>query len=259
MRTLPHRPNPTSFPCTKEIATRILKEGESQRAARLKEGDGEFFYTAGHQWLTLGMLGYLYEEPTEKIADGIRKGLRDLRTTLEIGRETNAWEVWDFLCYALAVNDRPFARFLATMPRGLWFSDAIKPVPWLIQQVLAGFALFLELDRKAADLLAQLRVMVFDEELPVELEDELPLIRNACELLEALHRKDPAGFEKHLKTREKLRTDWFTAGGGAAPIALIDLHGLGLGRLARDRKMKFAVPHPYLPWELLEVPPPKQP
>lgn len=236
------------------MAQRILKEGEPEREARLDRGDGEFFYTRGHQWLALGMVGYLYEEPPEKVVDLLRNGLREVRTMLELLRRTHAWEIWDFFLYAVAVNDRPFARFLATMPVRLWFNETIKPVPWLIQQVRAAFALFLAKEKRAGELLEQLRIMVFEEELPIELSDQVSLIRNVCELLEDLHQRREADFRKHLQTRMELRTTWFTIGGGAAPISLIDLHGLGLCRLARDRGMKTDVRHVYLPLEMLDVP-----
>jgi hypothetical protein len=70
-------------------------------------------------------------------------------------------------------------------------------------------------------------------------------------LLRALVERKGVDFNKHLAERMLLREAHFTRGGTIAPIALIDVHGLALCRLALKRKLVPKINHVYLPLELL--------
>ena len=235
----------------------ILKQGKEERDDRLDAGDGAFFKKTDDQWLLLGMLDYFYEAPPEKVAEKIRRGLADMCTAMGLWEPFNAWEIRDLFLYALAVNDTESARFISTMPEDIWYRSDARTVHWLVQQDQAAFALHHREEKEAAALLRNVRAMTFDQDLPVELKPDLPHIRNLVELLEAVQAEDGKAFQDHLEKRMKLRTDLYANGGECVPIALIDLHALGVCRMANDRDMKWECDHVYLPLDLLEVPPEK--
>ena len=79
------------------------------------------------------------------------------------------------------------------------------------------------------------------------------MMRNMYHLLRALVERDETAFNTRLSERMPLREAHFTRGGTIAPIALIDVHALALCRLARQRGMKPAADHVYLPMQLLDI------
>ncbi len=248
---MPHKPEVEDFPCMRHMAQIIIDESEPLRKDRYYEGDGEFFRVLGEQRVILALIAYLHEEPLAKSVSLIRAGLGDIRTAFELRVVTNAWQLWDYFLYAVAVGDVSLAQFLAALRDRDWWNTDIKPAPWLVKQVKALFALFRNED--AGRLLRDLKVMVFDEQLPEELEEMLPEIRGTYHLLDALHRRDAAAFNAHLAARMDVRAAYFA--GCIAPIALLDLHGVGLARLALQRKMLVTLRHTYFPAELLQIGP----
>jgi hypothetical protein len=216
-----------------------LEEVEKRRAAALESADAGFFRDAAHGWFLRAML----DEP-KSIAAHLRKGLAEIRTAFEVGLESHAWKMWDYVSYALAAGDAESAHFLAAVPEEAWCRARIKPVPWLVVQVRASFALFRE--EPAGALLEELQVLVAEEPLPPELEPDLPVIRSDAALLRAIHDRSAAEFNRLLKERMELRRDR-----GLAPASIYDFAALGLCRLARDRGISPAVRHAALPLEVL--------
>lgn len=253
MKSMPHHPDYESFRCMRHAAQLYLEEHEPQRESEFLRGNGEGFRMLGDQRLVQGMIGYLYDMPLPEVAHHLRKGLADIRIAFELKAALHAWQVWDYFLYAAAVNDRPLAHSLASMPEDVWWNREIKPVPWLIRQVKAAFAIYRKEETVASRHLHDLHVLTFKEELPPELQPNLPEIRNYYRLLESILKKDSVVFNKSLEERTEIRADSFRRGGTIAPIALLDLHGLGLSRMARDRGISVTIQHVYLPLELLDA------
>jgi hypothetical protein len=254
MRTLPHKPIVSCFEGLFPELQARLETLSALRAEALERSDAPFFLDSGEQWLVRGFVGYLYEEPAPKLAEMFRRSLLDFRTAFELGAVASAWDVWDWFLYSLAVSDTASAHFLASMPEDVWWKPWVRPISWLVVRLKALFAIFDGHGTQAARLLARLRALVFDEPLPPELKDDTPDIQNDWKLLDALHRRDAAGFTSALEFRENFRAAMFRIRGGAAPVGLMDLDGLGLCRLARERGMEIPFRHPYLPFELSDVP-----
>jgi hypothetical protein len=253
MRTMPHKPVVDDFPCLRHMAQITIEESKPRIAGAFHEGNGEFFRILGEQYVILGLIAHLFEEPTAAIAAHLRSGLRHVRTAIELRCVLNAWWVWDYLLYALAASDRALAHGISALPDEQWFNKDIKPVPWLIRQNQAVFALLRSDAMRAKRYVADVLVMTHDEQLPEELEPDLPSIRNSARLLEALQQNNATAFNAYLDARMEIRAAYFD--GMIAPIALLDLHGLGLCQLARDRELAIDVRHVYLPLALLDVPP----
>jgi len=253
MLSMPHAPTVESFPCMRHMAQIVIDESDKDLKAKFRKGDGAFFKALGHQWMILGLLSYLNEEPRARVWEQLRKGVEYFRTGIELRSKLNAWEMWDFFLYAVALDDLATARLIAVLPNPWWWDTEIKPVPWLVKQVQAVFALFRRDTRSLPTLLRDLRVMVFEEALPEELELEVPDIRNTCQMLEALDKADGSSFNACLRRRMEFRALHFRE--TIAPIGLLDLQALGLCRLARERNMTVDVRHVYLPLDLLDLRP----
>ena len=140
----------------------------------------------------------------------------------------------------------------AALAEDAWNRNQIKPVHWLVLQVRCCFALHRVDDRTLDPILADLHHAIFNEQLPSELQRDLPMMHNFWRLLRALRLRDGQDFNAQLAERAALLTASFRQGGGIAPIALCDLHGLGLCRFAKQRGMPLTTQHVYLPFALLD-------
>ena len=251
-RTLPHRPDPGTLQKLQESAQTLIRQRESNRIPEFSDQNAEYFAKLANLRFIQGMVGYLFDRPLPAVADEIRRGLREIRTAFRFGHECNAWEMWNYLTFALSISARSLADFIASVPDETWWDDTIKPVPWLVLQVQAAIALLHD-GPEAAPLLHDLHVEVFETELPIELHKDLPWIQSTHALLDALQRKDSKQFNHTLQARLEIRARAYSEENTAAPIALLDLHSLGLCRLALDRGIEIHVHHPYVPLELLET------
>lgn len=252
MRTLPHDPPLSCFEAMLETVAQEIEAREKERARALDEADSGFFMDLGEERLIRAFLAYVYEEPMTSVVQPVREALRDLRTGFELGATSTAWDVWDYFWYAVAVGDAKSAHFIAGMPEDVWWVPETRPVPWFVVRLQAAFSIFLE-EPRAARLLERLTRLVF-EPLPPELEDDVPDIQNTCRLLTALHQKKADDFARALKAREEFRARIYKTRGSVSPVALMDLDGLGICRMARDRGILPAFRSPYLPLELFDVP-----
>ncbi|MBI2901638.1 MAG: immunity 49 family protein [Planctomycetes bacterium] len=250
MRAMPHKPDAKSLQVLAAALREQITTEEARRKEKLDEGDAQFFADIAELHFIRAELDYFFEAPLPQVAKAVKLALADAREALRLGRPANAWHLWDYLTYSLAVSDREAAEFFASLPARAWDEKIVKPVPWLTAQVKAAAAL-VRVDPAVGRLLEQLRILVFDEILPEALDDLLPQIRNTCLLLEGVSRREAKAFHEAMASRAELRAEYYGRLAPAAPIALLDLAGLGLCRLAKDRGMEVDVRHVTLPLELL--------
>jgi len=220
-----------------------------ERARKRSSGDAAFLRLLGHEEILLGSCLYATGTSISEVAQPIRSGLADLRRALELEDRSDPWEVWDSFMTGLAVEDRSYTDFHIALPGLGWYDRDCTGLEWLLAQTAVVFALYRR-DRREAQLrLADLHAYLFEATLPQPLQPDLPLLQNLHNLLDALLHKKSDSFSLHLGVRlEMLHTNY-----GASELRHLDLHGLGLCRLARDRSMEIRIKHGYLPLELLEV------
>jgi hypothetical protein len=213
----------------------------------------------GEEWLTLGCLLHLEEQPPAKIAECIRSGLADLTLSYELDGSAEPDEAFVHFGAALAVGDRPAAGFLAFLPPVKWgfpTSHEWQIPAWLTR---TSFALFMGQASEAGIGMDLMQGLLFESEIPEETAPRKPEFEATFRLLEALQKKDAAAFSAQLPKRQAARALALKEEAGPEPLALIDFQGLGLCRMALDAGMRVEAADPYLPLELLRVPPPAAP
>lgn len=250
-RPMPHQPDHQSLLRVHDDADERV-ESTRGKTERIREPNE--LSTFADQALIVGLTDYYRMRPTGEVVSALRYGLRLKRDAIARGCRLHAWDIHDLFCYAVAVDARPLIADLLALGHQTWDHDRIRPVPWLRTQILILFALVERRRQDASRLVDDLRVALFVDKLPSELEPDLPLMRNWYRLLRALVDLEGDTFNQNLAERMELRAAHFRAGGTIAPIALCDLHGLALCRIARDKGLTVTVQHVYLPLELLEVP-----
>jgi hypothetical protein len=252
MRALPHHPDGPTFQSLRESIPGLIESQWAENEKQFKKSNGRYFAWHAELHFIRAEIDYLFEAPPATVVAGVRQGLRHARTAFDLGHHSTGWHVWDYTLFSLASTFRSMAHFMASLPLSAWWESPIKPVPWLLARNRCVFALLRE-DPAAGPLLKELEEALFRRELPPELEKDLPDLQNTWRLLQALLSRDAAAFNKGLALREELRAQAFSVGNQTAPVALLDLHGLGLCRLARDFEMPLEAGSPYLPFDLLDA------
>ncbi len=248
-KPMPHRPDSKSLLIMQEAAQEQLQKQWPQ-VATLSPYDR---FMLGQQYLVDGLVEYYKPETSgAEIVPAIRRGVRLLRDGIQAGYQAHIWDLTDLFHQALAVSADDVCRWLVTRAREQWNLDRTRPVPWLALRLLACFELFQSKDAEALKTLEKHRIAVFVDQLPSELAEMLPELQNFHHLLVAIARRRQEDFNHRLAERQDLRARSFD--GNLAPIALCDLHGLSLCRLARERGLEIDVRHIYLPLDLLDVP-----
>ena len=253
MKTLPHKPAIKVFEALKSVLDQEIAKDSEARDQAVAAEDGQALMKSGENLIVRGMIGYLYDEPLPDVARRVRRGLAYKRDAVEAGKFLNPYLLWDYLLFALAVNDRESADFFASIPQTRWWSADPLPITWFVNRSRALVALYLGREKEAARHVENSTIQVFEEDLPQEVQEEIPDIQYSVLLLRGLLLKDVALFQSTLENREKWRTERFGIMGNAVPRALIDLDGLGLCRMARDRSLDVAIESPYLPLKLIDV------
>lgn len=100
----------------------------------------------------------------------------------------------------------------AALAEDAWNRNQIKPVHWLVLQVRCCFALHRADDRTLDPILADLHHAIFNEQLPSELQRDLPMMHNFWRLLRALRLRDGQDFNAQLAERAALLTASFRQG-----------------------------------------------
>ncbi len=254
MRNLPHHASLALFPETNKRARQFLEGCAARRDEKAERKDAEFFRLLAEQWIVRGCLDYVEEQAPATVARHIRQGLREFQTSLELGHKPNPWEGWEYFLAALAVSDRAMAHMVASLPEEAWAVRQSAALDWIVVQAKVAFALFRGEETETARRLADLKAFVFDHPLTPGFKEDLPEIQNCHRVLEGLHVRNGASFNREMTQRMELRAQSFRRHGTNAPIGALDLPGLGLCRLARERGLQIAVSHVYLPLALLDVP-----
>ncbi len=249
-KPMPHRPDSKSLVIMQEAAQEQIQR-QSPQVADLNAYDR---FMLGQQHLIDGLVDHFKPATTgAAIVPAIRRGVRLLRDGIEAGYQAHIWDLTDLFHQALAVREDEVCRWLMKRARDTWNLDRTRPVPWLGLRLLACFELFDRKDAEALRTLEEHRIGVFVDKLPSELDEMLPELQTFHHLLVAIAGRKAEDFNHHLAEREAFRAKYFD--GNLAPIALCDLHGLSLCRLARERGIEIDVRHIYLPLDLLDVAP----
>lgn len=189
------------------------------------------------------MLAYALEKPVPEVLNPIRDGVRGFRTAVERGCRLSAGEAMEFALYGLAAAERVTTGFLLALPEERWADPSNRATRGLQFQVKTVFALIRGDAESSGEWLEV-----------VKARGRVGAEPGLTELLEALVRRDGDGYNRALVDRMRRREDAYAAEARHSPHALLDLAGLGLCRIARERGLETRLRHVYLPLELLDVP-----
>lgn len=246
MISLPHHPDPSRLVDTLaklDTALELLRDADATPALAL----------VSEQLVLRALVDHVQEARPAQTIEGIRKGLVAYSAALEKGHAPSPREVWDHLLRALAINDLSHAQLIASIPVELWEQPENLALYPLMFQLKALLALLRHDEPESSRWVGASHAMAFEDPPSESLKLELEDIRNVHQLLDALHKKDAPVFNAAMMLRMTLRAKSFTRNGRNSPLGFLDLHGLGLCALARDRGVTVTVRHVYLPLELLDA------
>jgi hypothetical protein len=110
-----------------------LAQYEQFRADALELEDGSFFAGLARQWLDIAAFEMARGLPLAAAATALRKGIDELRISLELGYLPAADHGLKFFCAALVVDDKSFAHWIASLsgflPRG---SECINVIAQIV-------------------------------------------------------------------------------------------------------------------------------
>ena len=207
------------------------------------------------QHLIAALTGHWFLAPVADILAAMRRGCDYAVRGLPSDPVLHAWtyEQWQHL--AIVAQHQPMMDLLWSLRREDWDTNRIRPVNWLICRIR-----LLDLlhrgggEDEVRDLLEKLRLGLFVEQLPSELEVDLPLMRNWYHVVRGIVLRDQSIIDQRLAERQGLLAEHWTRGGGIAPVSLLDVGGWALLRTARLRGLKPAVAeNAYLPREVLDA------
>ena len=236
--------------------TKFVAQAESVRGRELTHRNGEFFRIVADQWIIVALIGHLEELGSAAVVDPLRKGVKEVLRSYELGHATSAEGALRDFGAALAAGDRAGAHFLASLPKESWGFPASPPdrVPsWIAR---SAFAIFRGDEQDSATFLDLLQGLVFDIPLARPVASRKPEFEATFGILDALVKKDGKAFDQQMTIRQTIRADGLRRRVGHAPLELVDLPGLGFCRIALDRGMSVQSRSVYLPVDLLHLPPP---
>ena len=246
MISLPHAPDPSRLADTRARLDAALKIFKDTDAAPLLALTSE-------QRILLALLEHAEgARPVETVAR-IREGLVSFSAALEKGHQPEPREVWDHFLEALAINDISHAQLIASTPTELWEKPLNLALYPRMFQLKAVIALLHHDEGESARWIGSCYAAAFEDQPTEATKFELEDLRNMHQVLAALHKKAATAFHTAMQQRMTLRAVSFSRNGRNSPLGFIDLHGLGLCALARDRGMTVTVRHVYLPLELLDA------
>ncbi len=256
-RLLPHDPDPDSI----DIYRQASRDELAKWQPRLPGTDGlgnPTAETARHlaeQHLISALTGHWFLKPIADTLAGLRRGCDYAVRGLPHDPALHAWSYEQWQHIAIAVQHQPLLDILWGLRREEWDHNRIRPVNWLVGRIRLLDLLHHDgTPEDLRDLLEKLRLGLFVEQLPAELEPDLPLMRNWYHALRGIVLRDPAIIAERLAERQRLLADHWTRGGGIAPASLIDLGGWALLRTARLRGLQpTVVESAYLPREVLDA------
>jgi hypothetical protein len=254
-RGMPHLPDPQSMELQRwdSIERRTKNDAEAPLAEARAAKDDAFFKALATACFIEGYTDYLVNEPLSKVISRLRRACDHAAQALQFGFQAHVWNINDYLHEAIAVNHHALADTIIHMRQEEWDTNRIRPVNWLITRIRIVMDLYEGKEAELKVLLENERKGLFEEELPSELTPDVPEMRNFYELLKALVERNEKAFNQALAARMPIREQRYTVGGTIAPIALLDVHGLALCRLARQRALYPKIDHVYMPLEVLDL------
>ena len=256
-RMLPHDPDPESVNTYHQYSRDELTKWQP----RLPGTDGlgnPTAETARHlaeQHLISALTGHWFLKPIADTLAGLRRGCDYAVRGLPHDPALHAWSYEQWQHIAIAVQHQPLLDILWGLRREEWDHNRIRPVNWLVGRIRLLDLLHHDgTPDDLRDLLEKLRLGLFVEQLPSELEVDLPLMRNWYHIVRGIVLRDQSIIDQRLAERQGLLAEHWTRGGGIAPVSLLDVGGWALLRTARLRGLKPAVAESaYLPREVLDA------
>lgn len=226
MRLFPHPVLPGNLAAAGGVVREFLKHRKDAGQLRLR-----------------ACLEYAEERPLSGVLATLREAVQEFAGELEGGLRPSPWDLWHWSLAALAARDREAAEFFSTTPENRWLAPLDESAQWLHAQVLALFSLLRHDETETRRWVEALP----EFPLPDGVADDVPEIRNVHHLLDAIHRRDGTAFHARLAERMELRAKSFARIGRDSLLGCLDIEGLGLCALARERGIVPAVAHVYLP------------
>ncbi len=230
----------------------FLQAVESTRERERDNGNGGFFHIVATQWMELASLQYVFQREPAEVIESAARGIRDFLLGLEMGHAVEPLTVWQFFSAALALNDRPSAQFIITVPDEVlgFLDDPESPLPLL---VTAAFVLATDQDSEVQLNLEMVHRILFEEPLDKAYYPMKAELANLYQLIAAILSRSATEFNERLLERCQIRVDRLNEDFDDDKPSVIDWTALGLVCLARARGLTTTVQHVYLPLQILEA------
>jgi hypothetical protein len=233
-RSMPHHPDPKSMRNYLLAAQSAI----DQDAPALSEKTAPSSFIFGQQYMIRGLVGYWLQRADPDLVADLRYGTRMQWRGIQAGYRAHIWDFQQLFLDAVAYRCDDIAQ--------------TRPVPWLTARLRCLFTLHRQTKVAVQAYFEDLRIALFVDVLPPELEPDVPLMRNSYWLLLALRDQQWPELERRLGERMELLVKHFWR--NIAPVALADSFGLSVARWAGERGYRVQLAHVYLPLDWLDVP-----
>jgi hypothetical protein len=226
----------------------------ADREQQIARRNWEFFTGYLEMALWYAALGYLFDEPLDRIVRMLRDAVREWPAVYELDGVLNAGEMREFLAATVLAGDRETRDFATAIPRKRYTDpDGVaSPVAYsyvkLLQAVARGH------DAEAAAALKEARENLGPGKLIVKPRWESRYFGTVLALAEAVLGGGQAAFDRAWQERERFYHAEFSKPAEAGNVeGILDWQALALGRLALERGLRIERANPYAPGELLQA------
>jgi len=221
----------------------FLEQAYIERKSSLFKGLGKCYYA-------VGCISYALGEPTAKINEPLGKALEYLYNAFEMDIPLTAYDFIRLLSLSVVLGNSDIAQVLARTKRTRYTNEnvEVEEITFAVAGLMSAFVR--EDEKSIAKILAENSSDKIDTN-KIFRHDRLlyfPLFR----LLEAVHRKDSAMFERRMQARQ---TDFVKLFSRAPrkndPDALIDMPGLAIAAFAGKNGINVTDTSVYRPYDLI--------
>lgn len=251
MREYPHGLDEEILPEDLEIEQDIINQLEIHVERGYAERKSSLFRGLGKSYFAVGCCSYALGEAPFKIAEPLRKALEYLYTSFDFGYPQQAYDFIRLLTLAVVLENSEIAGSLARTKQERYTNEnvEVEEITFIVAELISAFVRKDEetvgkiLAENNPDKIEANKIFRYDRML------YLPLLP----LLNAVHKKDSAGFSAALQARETDFVKFFSrAERKNDPDALIDIPGLAITAIARERGLDFTDRSVYRPSELIK-------
>ena len=250
MKKYPHRLDEETLPERLEREQAKVVEDEAEIEEAVKNKRAIFVKALGEEYYSVGVYGYALDEAPAKVKTALSKSLEYHFSAFRMGVVTDVYEFLTILSLAVVLGETEIAESAAAARRDRYTNPNIEAeeIVFIVAELLSAFvrkdetAIGKILAANNPDEIDSNKIYKYDRMI------FFPLLR----LMAAIHRRDDANFTALLKARNDDFAKFYArVNDKNMPEALIDMPGLAVAALAKERGINFTDTSVYRPSELI--------